>query len=296
MPDVLPLDTLDKGSFKGIRIPILTYTFRASARVHTHEYRKVPGGRNEKSGRKLYESRISAAFHQSGPGQGAPAWPDNLHAIRELFERQESAILVLPTIGNVKSTIVEFESTYTAKVRSGEDAQITFLEDEDNSFQDVIPLDDVRDIAGKAAKLERAVAKLPQRPNIFDQINSAVNQVLAYRDQFQLYGSLVASKIANLTLILEEADRTLQILQDPTNWEINDALQELWAATINLTQSPGAQVKPARHYIVTRRSTVGEVAARIFGDASRARDLLGLNFFEDALSIPPSTDVLYIPD
>lgn len=296
MPSELPLDTLDKVSFKTIHIPTLSYTFRASSRIHTHEYRKRRGGRNEKSGRKLYESRVSAAFHQSRPGDGAPAWPDNLHAIRELFESQESAILVLPTIGNVLAVINEFESTYTAKVRSGEDAQITFLEDEDNSFQDIVPLDDVRDIAGKAAKLERAVAKLPQRPNIFDQINSAVNQVLAYRDQFQLYGSLVASKIQNLALLLEEADRTLQILQDPTNWEITDAIQALWAATNNLISSPGAQVKPARHYTVTRRSTVSEVATRIYGDASRARDLLGLNYFEDALSIPPSTDVIYIPD
>jgi hypothetical protein len=296
MPANLPLDNLDRVSFGGITIPTISYTFKGSARVHTHEYKKVIGGRNEKSGRKLYESRISAAFHQTGALKGAPAWPDNLHAIREMFEREESAILVLPTIGNVNAVIVDFESTYTAKIRSGEDAQLTFLEDEDNTFQDIIPIDDVRDIAGKAVKLEQLTAALPSKPNVFDQINNAVNQVLAYRDQFRLYGSLVASKIANLALILEEADRTLELLNDPVNWEITEALQQLWAATINLTQSPGNQVVPARKFTVTRRSTVAQVSSNIFGDASRARDLLALNFFEDALAIPAGTEVLYIPD
>lgn len=296
MPTELPLDSLDRVSFGGIRIPTLTYTFHASARLRTHTYRKVPGGRNEKGARGLYESRVSAAFHQSGPGKGAPPWPDNLFALRDMFDRQESAILVLPTIGNIKCTITDFESTFSAKVRSGEDASILFLEDEDNGFERVLQLDDFRDLAGKAAKLETVAAGLPERPNVFDQVNNLVNQVLAYRDQFQLYGSLIASKIQNLVLLLEEVDRTLQLLNDPANWEVNDALQDLWLAAQNIIDSPGTATTPTRNYVVTRRSTVAEVATAIYGDASRASDLLGLNFFEDALSIPPSTNVVYIPD
>jgi hypothetical protein len=296
MPEQLPLDNLDRTTFGGVLIPTISYSFRASARTRTHTYRKVPGGRNEKQGRGLYESRVTAAFHQSRPGNGAAPWPDNLHSIREMFERDESAILVLPTIGNIKATIIEFESTYTAKVRSGEDASMVFLEDEDNSFQDIIPLDDFRDVGTKLAKLEQAAARLPQRPNVFDQLNSLVNQVLAYRDQFQLYGSLVASKIQNLVILLEEIDRTLGILQDPANWEVTNALQDLWLAALNLIDSPGIDTTSTRTYIVTRRSTVGEVASAIYGDAGRARDILGLNFFEDALSIPAGTKVIYIPD
>jgi hypothetical protein len=296
MPTVLPLDTLDRVSFGGIQIPTLTYTFRASARTRTHSYRKVRGGRNEKQGRGLYESRVSAAFHQSSPGKGAPAWPDNLFALRDMFDRDVSETLVLPTIGNVKATIIEFESTFTAKVRSGEDASIVFLEDEDNSFERVLPVDDFRDIAGKLTKLEQAAAELPERPSVFDQLNNAVNQILAYRDQFQLYGSLIASKIQNLVLLLEEIDRTLTLLNDPSNWAVNDALQDLWLAAQNLIDSPGSETVSTRTYVVTRRSTIAEVATAIYDDASRARDLLGLNFFEDALSIPPSTQVIYIPD
>jgi hypothetical protein len=86
-------------------------------------------------------------------------------------------------------------------------------------------------------------------------------------------------------------------LQEPENYPVFNAVQNLAAAAQSLGETlgggdPGAEL----HTFVTPTvMSVQSISMAIFGNASRAMDVLNLNPIEDASAVPANFTIRYYP-
>lgn len=289
-------DHFPPASFDGIEFPVRRVEVTGALRHHVHEYPHTPGGEQEDLGRRLYSIRMTALFHATFkryPG----LYPQRLDQLRGRFEVGKRAELVIPTIGAIQARAVSWRTVMDAKARSGEEAEIELLEVQTGPFlisalAKALP----GDIQTSLDDFDLEAAKLPYQPDIFDAIRDAANAILALKDQAELYGLLLESKLLGLAALCAEADRALDILQSPQWDRMLDALHELWAQASELAKNvTGKRVEP-RFYVVPSVMAVGQVSTAIFGDATRAVELLQLNDLDDAFAIKAGTRVRYMPE
>lgn len=293
------LDTLPRASFNGVEFAWDDLSIRSSLRHHVHEYRHTGGGALEKQGRSLYRIRFAGWFDEQLASLKKPFkgnYPEGLYAIRTMFENEETHDLVVPTLGTIKACLVEFEQRSTPeKNRSGERAELAFIEDQSSKFLVESLFIDLTSSGLPSAMtgiLDTATSlKVPT--NIFDDITDAVNGVLAIRDTADMYSQLAAAKVLGLANLLGEADRTLDALQDPTNHALLEAVKVLWAQTNELAKNVTGNQAAIHTKTTPRRMTIQEVSVWIFGRSDRSFDILQLNEFDDALAIPGGTSVRY---
>jgi prophage DNA circulation protein len=292
-----------KVGFAGIEFPCDRYRLRGSTRLHIHLYAHVPGGDIEKLGRNLYEIEVSGVFLTSAKNY-ANLWPERLAALRDLFEQEWSDYLVLPSIGRIKAVCKEWDQEFVARVVNGEHANFHFVEDQSSAFLlDQIVTSTTKTIESSSAQLvtlqqamQDALGPGPAGADLFGVIQSTANDVLAIRDQSDLAGLALANKIAVLTNLCYEADRAVEGLKDPANYPVVEALKELWDAARSLGEAVAGPPKTFRYYTTPSRMSAAEVAIAVYGDSSRATDILELNPINDAFDIPPRTRLRYIPD
>lgn len=287
-------DQLQPASFEGIEFPVKTLRVAGGIRDHIHEYPHTPGGAPEKLGRKLYEFHVTADFTA---GLIEPRyqflWPSNLAQLRTLFETQTTGTLLVPTIGPIQAYCVAWEQTQTAANRSGEEVQMSFREDASDTFliDDAISVN----LGSMQSKLDNFNFQASSFPtvSIFSAIDALCSSVLAFNDQFELYGALVTSKIDGLVSTLREADHDVVELNDPPNWQLLAALHDLWQSAAQLQKDIQQQNDFLRTFTTPVRMGVGQVAVALFGDSAKGVDLMRLNVLPDPLAIEPGTLIRY---
>lgn len=301
MPD--EFKNLARTSFAGIEFPTDRYRLRGSARVHVHVYAHVPGGDIEKLGRNLYEAEVSGLFLTSAT-QYPDLWPARLELLRDLFEQSWTDYLVLPSLGRIKAMCTEWDQEFVAKTLNGERATFRFMEDQSSAFLlDKLISVNAQSVDASSAQLvtlSQALADAnqlsPNEQSLFDTIQNTANQVLAIRDQADLAGLLLSEKIAMLTQLCAEADKTIRAIRDPENYPVLEALKELWAAAKSLGDAIAGPPTDFKFYTTPRRMTAADVSFAVYGTTTRAGDILQLNPINDAYDIPARTSIRYIPD
>lgn len=281
---------LPRASFKGLEFPVESVRVRGGIRDHLHEYPHSPGAANEKLGRKPYEIEMVSNF-QTTFAKWPGLWPKRLADLRELFEKETSADLVIPSIGPLWCYCRDWDQDMTAKIMSGERATFKFIEDS----QDTFLLNALVKVASASLptngqRFTTLTDRLSPKPSIFDAITDAVNSVIAVSDQAEAYGGLMEAKVLGLIALCKEGDQSLQ-LQSPSNHDILDALHDLWASSNSLlgdTQNKGGKIVRFR---VPTTMSVADVAALVYNDASRAVEILTLNPIDDAFAIPAGTNL-----
>lgn len=289
-------DHLPPASFDGIEFPVRRVEVNGGIRDHVHEYPHSPGGEQEPLGRRLYTIRMQVPFHATFkryPG----LWPQRRDALRGRFEVEKRAELVIPTIGAIQARAINWRTVMEAKVQSGEEAEIEFREVQTGPFlisalAKAIP----GNVEAAHDAFEEEAAKMPFRPDIFDGIRDAVNAILAFRDQAELYGMWLESKLLGLAALCGEASRTLDILQHPQWYRVLDALHQLWAQANELAKNVTGSRSEPRFYVVPNEMSVSQVSTAIYGDATHAVEILQLNDFDDAFAIKAGTRVRYIEE
>lgn len=293
-------DQLQPASFGGLKFPVREVRISGSLRDHVHEFPHAPGGAPEKLGRGLYRISMTAAFLGKDATLAPayrkwnPLWPNTLRALREYYENGDTQDLHIPTIGTIQAYIKDWGQTMTNSNRSGEVGDFLFVEDQESAFL-VNNLLEVRatSLADKADAWNVQIKGVDDSTGLFDAITEAANSVLAIKDQIDLYGALVESKILGLTGLLREADEQVRSLNDPTNYQVLDALHELWDSALKLhkdLQERGAQL---RNYVTPMLMPLSKAAAAIYGDSARTSELLQLNALEDPFAVPPGTTLRY---
>jgi prophage DNA circulation protein len=290
-------DQLLHASFDFIEFPVRKVTVKGGIREHDHEYPKVPGAAAEKLGRKLYTISMSVPFHNNlRPPWDESLWPGALSDLRNRFEEEITSDLLIPTIGTIKAFCTNWTQVMDARVRSGEDAELEFKEDQSNLFL----LDGIINIKatslaphGQALTLAADAAGLA---DVFAELEAQIDGVTALIGTAELYSAAGQAKVLGLINTFERLDATVGALNDPANAPLLEVYLEAWASAQALQQDLLRQQRPLVLYEVPALMAISDVSRAIYGDTSKAADILGLNPIEDAFAIKRGTQLrVYAP-
>jgi hypothetical protein len=145
----------------------------------------------------------------------------------------------------------------------------------------------------KALSFREFQGRITSNPSIFAQIQDLANQVQAILDTPETAFSLLSAKIEQLTKILERTDASLQELENPENFDISEALRDLWFASENL-KTTLLEGRAIQRYTTAAKMTAQEIAMAVYKDASRVSELLDLNPIQDVMDIPANTPIRYL--
>lgn len=290
--------TLERSAFASIEFPVRRVRVRGSGRHHVHTYAHVHGGDPEKLGRNLYEIEMEVLFTTSATSY-PDLWPRRLGLLRQLFEAQHTDDLVIPTIGRMKAFATAWDQeTDFSKILNGEPATFRFLEDQSEAFAitNLIQVNS-KTVIGTTNVFRIEMEKIGASGDLFDQIQRLGNSLFAFRDQAELGDMLFEAKVRQLVQLCEEADKTVEFFANPRNAAALDALKDLWASASNLADTISGPAPSFGHYVVPQLMTIAQVATAIYGDTSRATELLQLNPIDNAFAVRAGTSVRYfLPD
>ncbi len=288
------LDQLQRASFEGIEFPYKELDIAGAIREHEHEYPHAPGAALEKLGRKLYEIKFKAGFHETFR-KYPKLWSQSLPKLVKLFERETTGNLVIPNVGTIRACCVRWNRNLNVSARSGEAIDLTFKEDQEQAFlvNNLLTVS-TQSLASKAERFAIEAEKIKPKESLFDSIQIAANSALAIVDTVQMYGNLVEAKLLALAGLCEEADQRLAVVNDPLNHEMLDALLDLWDAAFKLNsdllKTGGTMVT----YTLQRGMSMIELSKALYdGDGTRALELLQLNAIVDPFNLPANTVVRY---
>jgi prophage DNA circulation protein len=284
-------DTLPRMSFGGIEFPYRRYSLRGSQRLVTHEYLRRPGGEVEKLKRRLYEISVECPFHEvfrTYPG----LWPTKLAALRALWEAGETMDLVIPTVGTIPAVASTWDQEFMARIRSGEEVRVSFLEDRSEDF--LLPgllITVPATLTALSSQLDGLSAAAGLDVGIFDKVKNAINGVTAILDTGELYASGLEAKIAGVLDAVTGLDRSLSALQQPANWPLANLLHEIGGTAIKLQEDIGGASVPVDVFVVPFVMSIGQVSQRLYGNTSRGGELLRMNDFDNPMALPGGTRV-----
>jgi hypothetical protein len=292
------LDTLQPLKFGGITMPYQRITVRGVQRDHVHEYPHVHGGAAEKLGRKLYEISVSSKFDERiGRGGGRFANRNlltDLGVLQQYFENGDTQDLYIPNIGEIRAYCTNWTRELSVQWRSGESVELTFREDQESDFLTLTTLQFQVGVMSVQLGDFESLSPDPM-PSVFQQIREGVNAILAFRDTAQMWAGFLAEKIEGMRALFQEADETLDLLNDPENWELLEAMKRLWESVNDFAET-ALGIDQFKTYTTPSEMTADEVSSAIYdGDSSYAIDILNLNAIGDAYHIPAGTDIKYIP-
>jgi prophage DNA circulation protein len=302
-------DRLPLASFSGYQFPVKLVSIKGALRHHVHEYPHAPGGSTEGLGRKLYEIKMSAPMHE-GFARWPKLWPETLGTLRTLFEGGEPWELTIPTIGTISARCIQWEQQMSAKARSGEDCEFTFLEEQQDAFLVDKLITNSTDLVPLSAKLdELAAARDTRRLGIADQavlqtvlatenakfakVSTLVAEVGSFDRNVEQYGALAATKARSAAKTCRDLYENARSLKDPANWELVAALQEVEVELVKLTKDALGTRRETRTHVVRKLASIGQVSTEIYGRTDRAQELLQLNDFDNVLAIAAGTRILY---
>jgi hypothetical protein len=295
-------DGLPRTKFGDIEFPGEVTHLRLVFRHHVHEYPHSPGGSPEKLGRGLYRVSITAQFHDRFPLYPG-LYPDALNRMRGYAELGATLTLRHPTVGEFPAFITSWDQVKSGKVRSGEQVEIEFLEDQSASFaltaiSELQHLTAVgptaQQLATDLAATQKDLTLSANDISIFAALQTAANAVVALKDTSLLYGNRYVAAVAQMINLCQQID-ALPSMQDARAWPVIDTLRELWALGVDASNDAQAQQVKMSTYIVPYTQSVIEIAIALFGDASKQTDILSLNPIDDPSRVLAGTRIRYYP-
>lgn len=293
-------DKLPRASFDFIKFPVTKIVVKGGLREHTHEYPHSPGGSPEKLGRKLYTCQLSALFHNNllAPWD-ENLWPGDLSDLFDRFEEGVTSTLTIPTLGDIKAFCTNWSKEMTFKVRSGESAELEFLEDQSSAFlvEGLINVQAANIVL--ASKLMLTTAAELGFQDVFQAIADAISVVSKLADQAEMYDAVLMSKVEAVNHAFARANATLGLLNDPLNAVLLEAFLETWRLMAQLQADLARQAVTMIPFVVPggRSMTVNDVSRVVYGDTSRAVEIMQLNAIEDPFRILPGKKLrLYQPN
>jgi DNA circularisation protein N-terminus len=291
-------DELGPMSFGGIEFPYVSVRVRGGIRDHIHEFPHTPGGEPEKMGRKLYVMDVEGIFYRNlRDPKWETLWPDRLSALMRLFENQETKDLHIPTVGTIPAYCREWDRAAVAKIRSGESAGFQFVEHQESLelTKNAIKISPAN-LGSQMNTLDAETLEAGEDPSIWDALREGVNDIIAIKDGVEMNAALIESKIQWVTSICQQADATLEQLQNPDNWGITEALKDLWASTRALAENFTEESGALRTYTLPVAMSTSQIAAEVYGDAGKGGEILTWNAITDPFNVRAGTKIKYFAE
>lgn len=316
------LDGLPRTSFGSLVFPCAHHRLRGSFRKHRHEWPHRPAGASEKLGRGIYSISVRGEFHDT-----LDAYPDlyprTINDLQLMYEQGTTATFVHPTVGRFNAFISEWDRYTDPRVRSGEVVDMEFEEDQNSNFltQDIINSAHFASLGPSADEVANQLAAVQAQlvlpppvtgvslpPSViaaqlnvttadlslFDALQTVANDIAGIGDTASLYGNLVSAKAQQLANICAEIDQSLS-MQDARAYYLVDAIHNLWELAVRIQQDSQQKRVLIQTYFVPTTMPLTSIANALYGDASRAEDLLALNQIDDPLRVPAGTPISYYP-
>jgi len=288
-------DQLEPASFGGIAFPYSELKVTCGVRSYEHEYPHQDRMALEKLGRRAYKVHVMVMFQAM---INNPKWSDlfevRLPKLREMWEKSTTADFHIPHIGDLPMMCGEWSEDLSARNRSGCRVEMDYVEDVPDAFNFVKTVQlTPHSFAQQTVLLGAEFNKLPHKVALFDAITMAAASILAIKDQIDLYGNLLLSKIIGLTSLLHMADQQVKELNDPMNYELLAAFRDFCDAVVQLHQDILQLGISQAEYVVPMEMTVAAIADTVYHDSRQAVDIMRLNAFEDPMAIPAATKVKY---
>lgn len=289
-------DSLQRASFDGVEFPIEEVSLKGGIRDHVHEYPHRDGGKTEKLGRRLYVVRFMTRFEANLPGY-PNLWPTSLRTLREKFEAKTIGQLVIPTVGVMNAYCFDWEQVARMEESlSGERVPLVFREEQQDDLDAIAAFVNEGAQTGMAAQIatvdEEDAANPVIQPDLLTSLDNAVQSVLAIRDQADIYGSQLESKLLLVANTCSDIDRSLT---DPTASRVIDALHNLWDSALTALKDLQNQKSDLQTFTVPVLMSILEVSTKLYGDTSHQMELLQMNPIDDAFAIPANTPIRYYP-
>jgi prophage DNA circulation protein len=299
-----PADAFPRAAFDAVEFPYSEVTVKGASRHAIHEYPHTAGGEPEKMGRRPYMISFRGVFHDV---PGSDMWrdyprlyPDRLRQLRDKFDKELTADLVVPTVGTIKAFATSWAQKFDVRVSSGETFDLEFLEDQQSatlvdfaleyaSMTVIRETNDSLQIAAALADFNKVATV-----GLFQKINDAVTAVQAVSGQADAYARVVEGKIQAVVNLCAYADAALEEMQDPVNHLILNALKDLWLASKELAENIVDTRQDIREYRLPKVMSIGEVSNTLFGTTERGWDILQMNAIEDAFAIPAGTLLKFV--
>jgi hypothetical protein len=309
MPNA-PFDKLKPMSFIDVEFPYENYSVQGGIRRHKHEFPHNPGGAVEKLGRELYEIHVSVSFTA---GLTSPTHQDllllRLPELVDAFEQQLTGPLHIPHIGTIQACADRWTQTARNTNRSTIRADFSFFEDLNSALalnQTVV----VRTQALESLAEQFNIARVGVKPgivpkafaitptgessiDIFDAVADLSVAIAGIKDQQELFGALVSSKLEGLIALFKQCDRQLASLNDPGHWPLLDAMHALWAAALQVRADLQDTGHSVQIYLTPTPMGIADVSVALYGNTSSAAQLMQLNDLDDPLHIPQYTEIIY---
>lgn len=317
------LDNLPRSQFGSIIFPVARHRLRATQRKHIHEFPHRDGGAPEKLGRSLYTITLQAPFHRDLE-QFPDLYPRSINDLQVLFEQGKTQKFVYPTVGSFDAFISAWDRQSDARVRSGELVEMELTEDQSSDFLTTEILDSAHfaafgstadEVAAQLASLqaqlipsadatatvaippEQIAAKVDFSANdlgLFDSLQALANDITGISDTADLFSNLVQTKVQQLANICGQIDQSLS-LQDARSFNLLEAVHNLWGLCTRVLNDSQQQRVSIQQWIVPISMPITMVATRLYGNASRADDLLALNDIPNPQSVRAGTTINYYP-
>jgi hypothetical protein len=289
------IETLQPMEFGGIRFPFERRVISGGGRQHTHVFPHSHGGENEKLGRELYRVQVFSQFHDR-PGEEMDRiypdlYPARLTLLRGMFERQETQRLVVPGLGSYQAFCTNWTQTLDAKITSGEEVQLEFLEDED--FVPIALRFSQQKMNLAVDEMMQPLPELPKLPSIFQQINDLVGTLDQIKAAGDIANKLLEAKLIALVNLCANAEQTVNELQDPLNHQVFAALKTVWLAATEWMDDLNSRASPIHVWTTQKKMSVNQISIAIYQDATHIEELLDLNAFADPLEVPAGTPVRF---
>lgn len=285
-------DLLPRASFGGFEYPILTQTVKGGIRDKVHEYPHADGGNNEKLGRKLYTIMQTASFKDVYKGYGS-LYPGKLNQLVSLFESSTTATLIIPTIGGINAYCKNWSREADFKVRSGETVTLEWQEDGSDGFD----VSMFFSLGSTSIATLLAGISVPPDFSVADQgwfatLNDAVNAIQRIKDQADLAGRMLQSRIQYAMGVCSTIDGLLS-MQTAAHATVVDQVHALWGALQTLGADVASKGLTQMTFNVPVLMSVSDIATKLFGDSSRAMEILQMNPINDAFAVPAGTKLQY---
>lgn len=281
-------DQLPRASFDYIKFPVTKVQVTGGLRDHVHEYPHSPGGSPEKLGRKLYTFKLSTVFYDNllGPWD-ENLWPGDLSDLFNRFEDGLTSVLTIPTLGDIKAYCVNWSKEMTFKARSGETAELEFREDQASAFliEGLINVT-AKTLLSQSTLLLNTATSLGYK-DIFQSIADQIAVISNLADQAEMYDVVLSQKVAAINHQIGRLNATLGLLNDPLNALLLESLLDTWQLTAKLEADIARQAVTMIPFVVPggRTMSVNDVSRIVYGDTTRAMEILQLNAIDDPFRI-----------
>lgn len=264
-------------------------------RDHEHIYPHSPGAGVELLGRDLYKIEIEPIFDAKLiPEKYRNLWPQGLYELRSLFEAGTRGAVSIPTVGEIRAYAKKWDQEFAPdKSLSSEDVVWQFTEDSEN-LRLASSAVKIGGLATARTEFGIAVDAVgPKKRNLWDTVMRAIDSVLAYKDQFELYASLIESKLYSVLSLMAEIDDIADELKDPANSDLLQKFHKLWAETRFFYQDQKQLGLVTKYYTTRQVMSTTQIATVIYGSSEKASEILALNGFADPFAVPSGFRVRY---